>query len=60
VALFFEVLFALAIVGLFALDRIPRGPHYECVVHRARMQSPYPHPYGLPPESVWSTCVYIR
>jgi hypothetical protein len=60
VALFFEVLFALSLVGLLVLDRLPPGPHYECGVHHAQTQSKYSHPYGEPPEAVWSTCVYVR
>jgi hypothetical protein len=60
VAIFFEVLFAVGAVGLVVLDRLPPGPHYECGVHRAQTQSPYPHPYGEPPEGAWSTCVFVR
>ena len=59
VTLFFEVLFAVTVVGLIVLDRLPPAPHYECAVHHAQVQSPYPHPYGLPPEGTWTTCIYV-
>jgi len=58
VVLFFEALFAVSVVGMIALDRIPPKPHLECRVHRAQTMSHYPHPYGEPPEVEWTTCVW--
>ncbi len=58
VAIFFEMLFAIAIVALFVVDRMPRRPRLECVVHRAQTQSHYPHPFGDAPPVEWTTCVW--
>jgi hypothetical protein len=58
ITLFFEALFAVAVVGLFAIDRIPPRPRLECRVHRAQTESHYPHPYGEPPPVEWTTCVW--
>ena len=58
VAIFFEVLFAVSIVGAFVLDTIPPRPRLECQIHRAQTQSHYPHPYGEPPPVEWTTCVW--
>lgn len=54
----FEALFAVAIVGTFALDRIPPRPRLECQIHRAETQSHYPHPYGDAPPVEWTTCAW--
>jgi hypothetical protein len=58
VAIFFEALFALAVVGTFALDRMPARPHLECQIHHAQTQSHYPHPYGDAPPVEWTTCAW--
>lgn len=58
VSIFFEALFAVVVVGLFALDRVPPRPHLECAHHEAQTMSHYPHPYGEPPPSTWTTCVW--
>lgn len=56
VAIFFEALFAVSVVGLVIVDRVPPRPHLECVVHRAQTMSHYPHPYGEPPAAEWTRC----
>jgi hypothetical protein len=58
VVVFFEALFAVAVVGGVVLDRLPPRPRLECTAHRAQFMSPYPHPYGEPPPSDWATCVW--
>ncbi len=58
VALFFETLFFLSVVGLIAIDRIPPRPRLECHTSRGQMMSHYPHPYGEPPEVEWTRCVW--
>jgi len=60
VAIFFEALFAVVVVGLVAIDRVPPRPRLECERHSAVLRSPYPHPYGEPPVSEWTTCVWRR
>ena len=56
VAIFFYGLFALSVVGLLALDRIPPRPRLDCHHESAMVQSPYPHPYGPPPLAEWTVC----
>ena len=56
VVVFFEALFALALVGGVALDLVPPRPHLDCRVHRSQFESHYSHPYGEPPPVEWTTC----
>jgi hypothetical protein len=58
VAIFFEALFAVAVVGSLALDRLAPPPHIECQFHHAQTQSHYRHPYGEPPPVEWTTCAW--
>jgi hypothetical protein len=58
VAIFFEVLFALAVACAIVIDLVPPRPRLECRVHRAQTMSHYPHPYGEPPAVEWTTCVW--
>lgn len=56
VAIFFEALFVVALIGLVAIDLVPRRPRLECTTHRAQTMSHYPHPYGEPPPVEWTRC----
>ena len=58
VAIFFEALFAIAVVGLIVIDVMPARPRLDCTIHRAQTMSHYPHPYGEPPPVEWTTCVW--
>lgn len=56
VAIFFEALFVVAVIGGIVVDLMPRRPRLECTTHRAQTMSHYPHPYGEPPPVEWTRC----
>jgi len=56
VAIFFETLFLVVVIGGVIVDLTPRRPRLECTKHVAQTMSHYPHPYGEPPAVEWTRC----